>query len=354
MERVGGADGNISCKYRTRQLKSNPRSAEQGRHFVHTEGELHFKHLEARASFTVKIQPPGPDDEKPANNLLFGVELSDPYPRVVKIKRDTLIVELVTDTKAKKQADALQDLMDKIDSEEKLSWGDQIKKAVMLHPVVNEDGEIDEVTNTDAVMHFISVFWKLLFSSCPPPHYGGGWPCFVASLVWIGVVTAVVAETAKMMGCVLNIEPAVTAITFVAIGTSVPDTFASRIAAQQERYADEAVGNVTGSNSVNVFLGLGLPWCISSVYHSIREKPMRVPAKGLDLSVALFIIVSLVGISVLLIRRFSCKGELGGTLQMRWISCIVFVCLWFVYIIISTLVIYGKFGDIGGQTGKGD
>jgi solute carrier family 8 (sodium/calcium exchanger) len=69
------------------------------------------------------------------------------------------------------------------------------------------------------------------------------------------------------MGCVMMMKPGVTAITFVAIGTSIPDTFASKIAAQQERYADEAVGNVTGSNSVNVFLGLGLPWVIASLYY---------------------------------------------------------------------------------------
>jgi len=89
---------------------------------MHTEGELHFKHLEAQASFTINIPPPGVDEEKPANNLLFGVQLSDPHPRVVKINKDTCIVELVSDVKAKKQADALQDLMDKIDSEEKLTW----------------------------------------------------------------------------------------------------------------------------------------------------------------------------------------------------------------------------------------
>ena len=27
-----------------------------------------------------------------------------------------------------------------------------------------------------------------------------------------------------------------------------------------------AIGNVTGSNAVNVFLGLGLPWLIASIY----------------------------------------------------------------------------------------
>ena len=60
------------------------------------------------------------------------------------------------------------------------------------------------------------------------------------------------------------------AITFVALGTSLPDTFASKTAAVAERTADNAIGNVTGSNSVNVFLGLGLPWMIASIYHAAK------------------------------------------------------------------------------------
>jgi Ca2+/Na+ antiporter len=59
----------------------------------------------------------------------------------------------------------------------------------------------------------------------------------------------------------------VIAITFVALGTSLPDTFASKAAAVGEKNADNAIGNITGSNSVNVFLGLGLPWLIASIYH---------------------------------------------------------------------------------------
>lgn len=38
----------------------------------------------------------------------------------------------------------------------------------------------------------------------------------------------------------------VTGITIIALGTSLPDTFASRTAAQQDEYADAAIGNVTG------------------------------------------------------------------------------------------------------------
>ena len=62
----------------------------------------------------------------------------------------------------------------------------------------------------------------------------------------------------------------ITAITFVALGTSLPDTFASKIAAVSEKTADNAIGNVTGSNSVNVFMGLGIPWMIASIYHAAK------------------------------------------------------------------------------------
>ena len=94
----------------------------------------------------------------------------------------------------------------------------------------------------------------------------GGWLAFFVSLCFIGFITAVVAEFATLFGCVIGLEPEVTAITFVALGTSLPDTFASMQAAQKSDSADSAIGNVTGSNSVNVFLGLGLPWLIASSY----------------------------------------------------------------------------------------
>lgn len=66
------------------------------------------------------------------------------------------------------------------------------------------------------------------------------------------------------------------AITFVALGTSLPDTFASKAAAVGERYADNAIGNVTGSNSVNVFLGLGLPWLIAAIFHEAKVTAMII------------------------------------------------------------------------------
>lgn len=87
----------------------------------------------------------------------------------------------------------------------------------------------------------------------------------------IGLVTIVVKEFADQFGCTLGIKQNITAITFVALGTSLPDTFASMTAAKSSKYADSAVGNITGSNSVNVFLGLGLPWTIATIYKLHKE-----------------------------------------------------------------------------------
>lgn len=126
---------------------------------------------------------------------------------------------------------------------------------------------LEEVSGYEAVWQFAAIFWRFVFASIPPPNYWGGYGCFCASLFYIGMVTLVIGEIATILGCVLYIKESITAITFVALGTSLPDTFASMTAAKTSDYADAAIGNVTGSNSVNVFLGLGLPWAIATTYH---------------------------------------------------------------------------------------
>jgi solute carrier family 8 (sodium/calcium exchanger) len=131
--------------------------------------------------------------------------------------------------------------------------------------------EIEDITLSEGLSHFMAIGWKVLFSLVPPPHYYGGYPCFFIALAFIGIVTAIVGEIATVLGCAINLKESVTAITLVALGTSLPDTFASMTAARNADYADAAIGNITGSNSVNVFLGLGLPWAIASTYWASKD-----------------------------------------------------------------------------------
>ena len=78
----------------------------------------------------------------------------------------------------------------------------------------------------------MAITWKLAFATVPPAGMWGGGPCFVISLTYIGVVTYIVGEVATVLGCVLYIKESVAAITLVALGTSLPDTFASMTAAR--------------------------------------------------------------------------------------------------------------------------
>lgn len=87
----------------------------------------------------------------------------------------------------------------------------------------------------------MSVPWKLMFAAIPPTgyyyfffmnkiifnliyflDYWGGWACFVTSIFMIGVLTALVGDLASHFGCWIGLKDAVTAISCVAIGTSVP------------------------------------------------------------------------------------------------------------------------------------
>lgn len=48
------------------------------------------------------------------------------------------------------------------------------------------------------------------------------------------------------------------------------------MAAIQDKYADASVGNVTGSNAVNVFLGIGLAWTMAAIYHASNGHEFHV------------------------------------------------------------------------------
>lgn len=49
-----------------------------------------------------------------------------------------------------------------------------------------------------------------------------GYLSFVVSILCIGVVTAIIGDVASHFGCTLGIKDSVTAICFVALGTSIP------------------------------------------------------------------------------------------------------------------------------------
>ena len=126
----------------------------------------------------------------------------------------------------------------------------------------------------------------------------------------------------------------------------MPDTFASKTAALQDDSADAAIGNITGkyfwcdilclaflidiiylasnfllvfslscyrsyfqtfhitgSNSVNVFLGLGLPWVIKASYLYGQGTKLEMKGDSLLFSVLVFLACAVITLISLILRR---------------------------------------------------
>ncbi|XP_030626893.1 sodium/calcium exchanger 1a isoform X13 [Chanos chanos] len=224
------------------------------------------------------------------------------------------------------------------------SWRDQFVEAITVNSGEDDDDDCAEEklpSCFDYIMHFLTVFWKILFAFVPPTDYWNGWACFVVSISMIGLLTAVIGDLASHFGCTIGLKDSVTAVVFVALGTSVPDTFASKVAAIQDQYADASIGNVTGSNAVNVFLGIGVAWSIAAIFHQSRGGYFRVNPGTLAFSVTLFTIFAFICIAVLMYRRRpEIGGELGGPRIPKVLTTSLFFSLWLMYIVFSSLEAY--------------
>ncbi|XP_031735736.1 sodium/calcium exchanger 1a isoform X1 [Anarrhichthys ocellatus] len=223
------------------------------------------------------------------------------------------------------------------------SWREQFVEAITVSSGDDDDecGEEKLPSCFDYVMHFLTVFWKILFALVPPTDYFNGWACFVVSISVIGILTAFIGDLASHFGCTVGLKDSVTAVVFVALGTSVPDTFASKVSATQDQYADASIGNVTGSNAVNVFLGIGVAWSIAAVYHYSKGEEFKVDPGTLAFSVTLFTIFAFICIAVLIYRRRpEIGGELGGPRVPKVLTTCLFFSLWLMYIVFSSLEAY--------------
>jgi solute carrier family 8 (sodium/calcium exchanger) len=371
VERVNGSNGIITCEYKTLDA-----SASAGKDYEETTGVLEFQHSEKLK----RIEIPVVDDAKMEKDEKFAVRIFNPtggtkFTSNTDGGEEFGVCEVhihdnpATSEKVSKimQYYARQAESNKIGTSH---WGEQFTEAIYCNGSKEESAQ---ASCSDKIFHYITVPWKVLFAIIPPTDFFTGKLCFVSSLTMIGVVTAIIGDLATFLGCAAGMKDDVTAITLVALGTSLPDTFASQAAAIQDEHADASIGNVTGSNSVNVFLGLGMPWVIGAFYWSANyesrkdewmERTFRgatygtvadgtlpsmgfdvtcpngcfvVPAGTLAYSVAWFSALACTCIVFLFIRRKTVGAELGGPPATKIPSALFCVSLWVIYLVASIL-----------------
>lgn len=87
---------------------------------------------------------------------------------------------------------------------------------------------------------------------------------------------------------------------------------------------------------------MGLPWLIGAVYWKVNfDLDYEQQAGTLAFSVMVFLVCCILCFAVLGARRAMVKGELGGPEPTRTCSALICLSLWFVYIIVSIIQIYG-------------
>ncbi|XP_072713374.1 sodium/calcium exchanger 1 isoform X3 [Ciconia boyciana] len=370
--RTSGARGNVIVPYKT--IEGSAKGG--GEDFEDTCGELEFQNDEIVKFITLRVL----DREEYEKECSFFLVLGDPVwlrrgvkggftiteeneekqPLTSKEEEERRIAEmgrpvLGEHTKLEviiEESYEFKNTVDKLIKKTNLalvvgtnSWREQFIEAITVS--AGEDDDDDECGEEklpscfDYVMHFLTVFWKVLFAFVPPTDYWNGWACFVVSILMIGLLTAFIGDLASHFGCTIGLKDSVTAVVFVALGTSVPDTFASKVAATQDQYADASIGNVTGSNAVNVFLGIGVAWSIAAIYHAAHGQAFQVSPGTLAFSVTLFTIFAFISVGVLLYRRRpEIGGELGGPRTSKLLTSSLFILLWLLYIFFSSLEAY--------------
>merc|ERR1712027_151362 len=372
VKRISGARGKVAIPFNTEDG-----TAKEGQHYEAQEGELLYENEETTKTISIAIT----DEESYEKSLIMYVEIGEPrhiaegkegegvdYSELDAKNPEELTEEekiallgrpcLGANTRiqirireSKEFKNSVDKMMQKANNSMVVgssSWLDQFSEAFTVQAEDDDDEEEGEEGEEkmpscgDYIMHFLTLPWKLIFAFIPPTGIVNGYLTFVISILFIGACTAVIGDIAGHLGCFINLKDCVNAIAFVALGTSVPDTFASKTAAIEDETADASVGNVTGSNAVNVFLGIGIAWTMAAIYWEAQGEIFKVEPGSLGFSVTIFCIEALLAIIILMLRRSPVVGgELGGPKFFKTCSSAAFVFFWCFYVAISAMEAYG-------------
>mmetsp|Transcript_99297 Transcript_99297/g.263903 ORF Transcript_99297/g.263903 Transcript_99297/m.263903 type:complete len:760 (-) Transcript_99297:220-2499(-) len=361
--RKNGSSGRVSCSYRTEML-----TATSGYDFEELEGELQFRDGVLSAEIILTILPKVPGHLDDSLQLVIedaqgGAEINPDSDGGEErcLMTVTVVNEDPGDNRPRSRFWRYVD--GRVNIQEMRLGKDIWREAIMEAIFVQASSEEEDAQPSigDKIRHWIWFPWQIIFAVLtPPPTLMGGWICFWFSLMHIGWITVIIGDLAELFGCTAGVDDEITAISFVALGTSVPDLFASRTAAKQDEWADASIVNVTGSNSVNVFLGIGMPWMAASMYWkfhpddpawitrydgSYPRGSFVVEGGNLAYTVAVFTLGALSCLALITFRRYAFGGELGGESDTKAYSSFFLFLLWAAYITLSVWQIVSETAD---------
>lgn len=144
-------------------------------------------------------------------------------------------------------------------------------------------------------------------------------PSMIAALLGLGILALPLGAELLIGGAVdvaelLGVPHSVIGLTVIAVSTSLPELATTLVAALKQQ-ADVAVGNVLGSNVLNLFAIMGIAAIVS-------PEPIPVPPRFLTLDLPVMLGSALV-LTVVTLRGGTVGRGLGGTLLGAYVVYVV-------------------------------
>merc|ERR1712002_828145 len=259
IKRISGARGKVAIPFNTEDG-----TAKEGQHYEAQEGQLVYENEETTKTISIAIT----DEESYEKSLIMYVNIGEPRQIAEGIEGEGIDYSVLDEKnpedlteeekiallgrpclgansriqirirESKEFKSSVDKMMQKANNSMMVgssSWLDQFSEALTVQAdddeeegEEGEEGEEKMPSCGDYIMHFLTLPWKLIFAFIPPTALANGYPTFVIAILFIGLCTAVIGDVAGHLGCFIYLKDGVNAIAFVALGTSVPDTFASK------------------------------------------------------------------------------------------------------------------------------
>jgi K+-dependent Na+/Ca+ exchanger-like protein len=116
---------------------------------------------------------------------------------------------------------------------------------------------------------------------------------FLLSLVWIGIFSNWLYECIVVVSNTIGLPVAVSAVTVLAAGTSIPDLISSYVVAKKNE-GDMAVSSSIGSNIFDVTVGLPLPWLSYTIIKGKRFDAIKNKTLVVDILVLITMVAAVI------------------------------------------------------------
>merc|ERR1712137_925894 len=143
------------------------------------------------------------------------------------------------------------------------------------------------------------------------------------SLVWLAMFTTFMVKWTEKIGCILGIEDAIMGVTFLALGTSMPDCLTSIFIARTGR-GNMAICNALGSNIFDILLALSLPWALSII---VTRSPVAVNSETLVQDVLILTGTLSIFFITLCLNRWRLNKKIGYFFYLLYVVFVTYTVM---------------------------